>query len=204
MTPDEAVALLRNQVVVLGSPERAPMTAEALRVLLAELDQYRLLKAAVNAEKCDDPEHGDNCACSFHRMLEAAEQRAETAEALLGKIHEAIGEDAASDDESLPDVIAKLVLEPYRAIVKGVHGALTDAATVVVPGSLEADLYAPVMQIVSERDALRKALLEVHGTEPSLNFTNGKPVDYCPLCDDGTWPCKVALLLDPTPEGRGP
>lgn len=40
-------------------------------------------------------------------------------------------------------------------IVKGVHGALSDAHTVPVP-ALDADLYEAVMQIVRERDRARK------------------------------------------------
>lgn len=47
---------------------------------------------------------------------------------------------------------------------------------------------------------LRDALRECHGTEPSVNFRDGKRVEYCPLCDDGTWPCKVARLLASAPE----
>jgi len=49
---------------------------------------------------------------------------------------------------------AEAEVERLRSIIKGVHGALTDSATVVVPGSLDADLYAPVMQLVAERDAM--------------------------------------------------
>jgi hypothetical protein len=76
-----------------------------------------------------------------------------------------------------------------------------EGTVAVVPDDVHDKCTALLAKVEAERDALRKALLEVHGTEPSVNVTNGKPVDYCPLCDDGAWPCKVALLLDPTLKG---
>ena len=42
-------------------------------------------------------------------------------------------------------------IERLRHIIRGVHGALTDAATVPVP-DLDADLYESVMQIIRERN----------------------------------------------------
>src|SRR5207302_2376971 len=45
----------------------------------------------------------------------------------------------------------------YRGIVKGVQGALMDAATVAVP-DLGEDLYAAVSQLTTQRDALRADL----------------------------------------------
>jgi hypothetical protein len=92
MTPDEAVkrageiAEWFDRLHAEHPLDGRDADARALRVLLAEREQYGLLKAAVNAEACDDPEHGPDCACSFHRMLEAAEQRAEAAEARLREV----------------------------------------------------------------------------------------------------------------------
>ena len=45
-------------------------------------------------------------------------------------------------------------------IVKGVHGALSDAHTVPVP-ALDADLYEAVMQIVRERDRATTRFLDL-------------------------------------------
>lgn len=42
-----------------------------------------------------------------------------------------------------------------RWVVKGAHGALTDAATVVVPGALDGDLAPAIRQITRERDEAR-------------------------------------------------
>jgi len=52
-----------------------------------------------------------------------------------------------------------------------------------------------VAKLEAEVKALREALVECHGTEPSVNFRDGKAYEYCPLCDDQTWPCKVTRLL---------
>lgn len=45
-----------------------------------------------------------------------------------------------------------------RWVVKGAHGALTDAATVVVPGALDGDLKPAIRQITRERDEARQQL----------------------------------------------
>lgn len=42
-----------------------------------------------------------------------------------------------------------------RQIIKGVHGALTDAGSVVVPGTLEGDLAPAIRQLTRERDDAR-------------------------------------------------
>jgi hypothetical protein len=129
--------------------------ARALRVLLAERDQYKGI--LVEWGHANLPGSG---------WIWRLQQRAEAAEARLREVEEQLAQARRADED-----------RAYRAVLTRLR------------------------EVEAERDALRKALLEVHGTEPSLNFTNGKPVDYCPLCDDGTWPCKVALLLDPTLKG---
>lgn len=59
--------------------------------------------------------------------------------------------------------------EAKHRIIKGVHGALMDAATVPVP-DLTADLYESVMLIVRQRDALAAALARYGRHETNCDF----------------------------------
>jgi hypothetical protein len=140
MTPDEAakrageIAEWFDRLHEEHPLDGRDADAETLRVLLAEREQYGLLKAAVNAEACDDPEHGPDCACSFHRMLEAAEQRAETAEALLREVMRA-GHKPGCDGEDSDSCACGFKQAGGYAV-----------------------LEAKLREVEAERDALREAL----------------------------------------------
>jgi ssDNA-binding Zn-finger/Zn-ribbon topoisomerase 1 len=48
-------------------------------------------------------------------------------------------------------------------VIKGVHGALTDAGSVVVPGTLEGDLAPAIRQLTRERDEARAEATRLEG-----------------------------------------
>jgi len=84
---------------------------------------------------------------------------------------------------------AEVTIREWKAKVREVEADFAAFKTTAL------ELDNDRIQKLAEVRALREALVECHGTEPSVNFRDGKAYEYCPLCDDQTWPCKVTRLL---------
>lgn len=133
-TTPESIARLR--ALCASDGDDAHQIVEAMPQVLDDLEGLRTdaaLSRAMLARQCDLARVAEADRMSMYRSRDA-----------LGHLGERLHRDLRAERDEA------------RRIVVGVHGALADAGSVVVPCDLDADLALAVQALVAERDEARR------------------------------------------------